>query len=143
MVTRARKGWFGRNWMWLVPTAGCLTLAIVIMLVAGGVFALVIGSMKSSDAYKGAVARAQESAALKEEIGTPIEPGFFVTGSINKTLLFSRADLAFSVSGPKGKARVFAVARKSSGPWEYSVLAATIQGSGRRIAIVESASESF
>jgi hypothetical protein len=140
---RAQKGWFGRNWMWFVPTAGCLTLVIAATLMAGGIFALVLGTLKSSDVYKGALTRAEQNTTLQGEIGLPIEPGFFVSGSINKTILFSRANLSFSVSGPKGKANVYVVARKSAGPWEYSVLTATVQGSGRRIELVASAADSF
>ena len=52
------RGWWGRNWKWFVPT-GCLGM---LLLVAGFVFVIitiVFGALKSSDAYKDALAKAK------------------------------------------------------------------------------------
>jgi len=57
-----RKGWFGRNWKWFVPT-GCMTIIVLIAAFVGGIFALVVGSMKSSDAYTLAMARVARRSA--------------------------------------------------------------------------------
>ena len=73
-----RAGWWARNWKWFVPT-GCLAM---LLLAAGFVFfiiAIVFGAMKSSDAYKMALARAKADPRVVSALGSPIEDGFFAT----------------------------------------------------------------
>ena len=43
------------------------------------------------------------------------------------------ADLSIPISGPKGKATIYAVAKKSAGEWSYSKLAVKIDSSGETI----------
>jgi hypothetical protein len=127
------KSWLGRHWMWCIPGVGCLAMIAVGIVVAIGIVILSMTVLKNSDVYKGAVMRAQQSEALREEIGSPVRPGLFVLGSINITILSGHANVRFTVSGPRGKAKMSAVATRSGGPWEYSVLMAEVQGSGRSI----------
>ena len=126
------SNWFGRNWKWAVPV-GCLGI-----LIAGCVFvvllvSVVFGFIKSSDAYTEAVSRAQASPAVAEALGTPIEPGFFVTGNINVSGSSGQADLAIPISGPKGSATLYAQATKSAGQWSYSLLQVSVSATDEQI----------
>jgi hypothetical protein len=110
-----------------------LAIAVFISLIVLVVF----GSMKSSDAYKMAVARAKANPQVVEKLGTPIEEGFFVGGNISVANERGNASLTIPISGPKGSATIFADAEKRGGPWEFSVLEVSIKGEARKIDLLE------
>lgn len=123
----AQPNWWSRNWKWFVPT-GCLTLIVLFGLFITLIITVAMGSMKSSDAYKQAVARARANPTVVESLGTPIAEGYFVSGNVNVQNDRGNADLQIPISGPKGKAVIYAVAVKSAGQWEFSRLSVTIEG---------------
>ena len=126
-VPGPRKNWWERNWKWFVPT-GCLTLILLFCLFIGLIFTVVMGSMKSSDAYKQAVAKARANPTVVARLGAPIAEGYWVSGNINVQNDSGNADLLIPISGPRGKAVVHAVASKSAGKWEFSRLSVVIEG---------------
>ena len=126
------KNWWHRNWKWFVPV-GCLSLIILI----GGFLAVIIyfifGFVKSTDTYKEAVERAKTNPFVMEALGSPLKEGFFVTGNIKVSGSSGEADFSIPISGPKGKARIFAVAKKSAGEWTFSTLFVVVKESRQRI----------
>jgi hypothetical protein len=124
----ARKGWFSRNWKWLVPT-----LFIVFLVFPLALLASVFAAMKNSDAAKESVLRAQKNALVVQKLGTPIKEGWLVSGSINTSTTSGDADLAVPISGPKGQGKVYVTAHKGAGAWDYQVMVAAIEGSDQRI----------
>lgn len=78
------RNWWQRNWKWFVPT-GCLTLLALFLVFIAGIMLIVFSAMKSSDAYKIALARAKADPRVEEAIGTPIKAGLFVSGSTKVT----------------------------------------------------------
>lgn len=127
VMTAPQPTWWSRNWKWFVPT-GCLTLILLFCLFLAFIFTVVMGSMKSSDAYKQAMSRARSNPEVMAKLGTPIEEGFFVTGSINVQNDTGNADLQIPISGPRGKAVIHAVAAKAAGQWQFSRLTVAIEG---------------
>jgi hypothetical protein len=127
-----RRGWWDRNWKWFVPT-GCLTVLLAGAMFVAGIFALVVGMMRQSDAYGEAMRRARASTQLQAAIGTPMEEGRFVTGSFEESGPSGTASLAIPVSGPRGGATIYVEGRKSAGQWQYDVLVAQLDASGERI----------
>ncbi len=123
----APPNWWSRNWKWFVPT-GCLTLILLFGLFITLIISVAMGSMKSSDAYKQAVARARANPTVVASLGTPIAEGYFVSGNISVQNDRGNADLQIPISGPKGKAVIYAVAVKSAGQWEFSRLSVAIEG---------------
>src|SRR5262245_45905380 len=122
MTPPGERGWWSRNWKWVVPV-GCLSPVVVCCGGIGVLLTFVFGAIKSSEPYREAVARAEASPALQAELGQPIQPGFFPTGSIHVGFdapggQTGRADLSIPVSGPKGTATVRAVAEKSDAGWK-------------------------
>jgi hypothetical protein len=126
-VPAPRKNWWERNWKWFVPT-GCLTLVLLFCLFMALIFTIVMGAMKSSDAYKQAMAKARANPTVVAKLGTPIAAGYFVSGNINVQNNSGNADLQIPISGPRGKAVIHAVASKSAGKWEFSRLTVAIEG---------------
>lgn len=126
----ARKGWFARNWKWLVP---------VVLIVGFGLppalMSSVFAAMKNSDAAKESVLYAQANPLVVQKLGTPIAEGWMVSGSINTSTTSGDADLAVPISGPKGQAKIYVTAQKVSGAWNYSVMEVAIAGNNERISL--------
>ena len=69
-------------------------------------------------------------------MGSPIKEGLLVAGNINIRGSSGEADLAIPISGPKGKAILYAVATKSAGKWTFRTLEVAMEASGERIDIL-------
>src|SRR5207302_9900023 len=134
-----RKGWWQRNWKWFVPT-GCLTLIALGVLFVVCIVFFVFSILKSSDAYKIAVTRAKEDQRVVAVLGAPIQEGLVPSGKTNVNGPSGEADIAIPISGPKGKATIYAVGTKSAGKWTFSKLAVQVEGSDETIDLNESSS---
>ncbi|NNJ25200.1 cytochrome c oxidase assembly factor Coa1 family protein [Alienimonas chondri] len=114
-----RKGWFGRNWLWVVPL-GCL---LPIVLCAGGLywaFSFGMDTLKASDAYVSSLAAARENAEVRAALGQPIEDGFPTKANYANNNGNETADLAYPITGPNGSATVYVVGSANGGPWTYT-----------------------
>lgn len=101
------------------------------------IFVVVFGAMKSSDAYKIAVTRAKNDERVVRAIGKPIGEGWFMSGNTKVSGGSGQADLEIPISGPKGKAKIYAVATKSAGEWVYSKLVVRVESTGETIDLNE------
>lgn len=117
-VAVREKGWWERTWKWAVPMFVIVSVGALVW----AVFGLVTGAFRSSYVYQEALARARVNPAVVEQLGTPIEPGRFVSGSISVSGASGEADLAIPVSGPKGRGTLYARASKRAGEWHFSML---------------------
>jgi hypothetical protein len=125
------SSWLGRNWKWAVPL-GCLTgIALFVACIAGIVLLVLL--IAKSDVYTYALAQARSSPLLVEALGEPIDPGWYVMGTINVTGASGNADIAIPISGPLGAATLYASARKRAGVWSYDVLEVALDAGGERI----------
>ena len=127
-----RRSWWQRNWKWVIPAGVVGGLAFLACFV-GLIFLFVFGIFKGSDAYVGAVAQARSSPAVLHELGEPIQPGWWVAGSINVTGPRGSADFATSLLGPMGRGRLYVSAEKQAGRWKYKVLEVAVEGRSERI----------
>jgi hypothetical protein len=123
--------WWQRNWKWFVPAClgGVVLFAGFIVLIV----TIVFGMMKSSDAYKQALAKARANPYVQEALGSPIEDGILVMGKINVNGSSGHADLAIPVSGPDGDGTIYVVASKSAGQWAMKRLVVDIKATNERI----------
>jgi hypothetical protein len=112
----------------------------MLLLVAAFVFfiiSIVFGAMKSSDAYKSALAKAKADPRVVSALGSPITDGFFVGGQTNVSGTSGHADMNVPISGPKGKGTIYFVASKFAGKWTFSKLMVEVADSGQRIDLIE------
>ena len=121
------RGWWSRNWKWFVPV-GCLGILALFVLGIFGIVTIVFRAMKSSDVYREAFERAQNSPEVQAALGTPIEDGWWMSGQINVTNDTGNANIVIPISGPKGKGSIHAVATKDGGKWTYSRLEVQVEG---------------
>ena len=131
-VPPQHRGWWSRNWKWFVPV-GCLTVIALFAAFVAGIILIAAGAMKSSDAYKLAMDKAQRDARVTQRLGTPIESGFFVSGSVNVEGTSGKADITIPISGPKGKATIYVDATKFASEWKFNRLEVGFEGDPQRI----------
>ena len=105
------------------------------------VISIAFGALKSSDAYKVALAKAKADPRVVNALGSPIKGGFFVSGKTNVTGSSGQADLTVPISGPNGKGTIYFVASKFAGEWTFSRLIVEVEKTGQRIDLTEEAAE--
>ena len=123
MSTVPERTWLQKNTKWIVLAAVGVGISLLALFIAA-ILLIVFTAMSSSDVYREALGRAQADPVLIERLGTPIEAGFFTTGSIKTTGTSGRADLAIPIHGPRGEATVNVVAKKRGGVWIYESMRA-------------------
>ena len=134
MDSKPAPSWWARHWTWLVP-AGCLAgLAGAAGFIAL-IVSLVFGLIKSTSPYKEALARAQRDPVVIGRLGTPIEGGCLVSGSVNLSGGTGEANLAIPLQGSRGSGTLYVEARQSAGTWSYSTLTVRPDGPGEPISL--------
>ena len=110
-------------WPWIA--LGCGVLFVGFLAFIGFIVTVVIGGMKSSAPYRDGMERARRDDRVVALLGTPIESGWFISGSINTENADGNANLSIPIHGPKGKARLHVVGEKESGRWRYTTMTVT------------------
>ncbi|MGB0767621.1 MAG: cytochrome c oxidase assembly factor Coa1 family protein [Phycisphaeraceae bacterium] len=127
-----KKGWFGRNWLWFVPTL----ILVPILCCCGGGGAMLwfgLGKVFELPPYKDSVALMEQDPDVQQALGTPItspkgfgdliammqDGGAFNMEQVNSTIDF---DADIPVSGPNGTGRLIIVAQSTDGgvTWVYT-----------------------
>jgi hypothetical protein len=135
-VPLTRPNWWARNWKWFVP-AGCFSILILFVAFVGAIALIVFGALKSTDVYKGALARARVNSVVIEVLGSPITEGFLISGNTNVNGASGEANLSIPISGPKGKGTIYVAANKSLGRWNYTGLVVEIAKTHQRIDLLQ------
>lgn len=131
----SRQDWWQRNWKWLVPT-GCLTVLLAFAGFIALIMALVFGMLRSSGAYSEAVELARTNPSVVSALGTPIEAGYFISGSITESGPSGEAEMSIPISGPRGEGMIYVEATKSAGAWEFYKLIVEISATRERVGLL-------
>ncbi len=113
-----------RKWVfWII-------LGIVVLCVACfGIFLVGIDSLlKSSEAYQMALVTAQNHPTAQQLLGTPIQDGLFITGSVSESGATGSADLQIPVSGPNQSGTLYVSAVKEEDTWRFTSLVLEVAG---------------
>lgn len=139
--TQPKKGWFGRNWFWFLPTVILLPL----LCCCGGpigFFWFAVSKVSDLPPYKDSIVEAQQNAEVQAELGTPIPtPGLFemmaAGGQINVresggVMVF---DAVVPLNGANGSGTLLVEAESSDAgvTWTYKVREVTVGYSGEVI----------
>lgn len=119
-----------RNW----ALAG-FALVLFALVCAGSLFLAITYGMKQSDVYKLSYAKLTSDPTAIRVLGTPMETGM-VQGSIETKNASGSADIAFSVSGPKAKGKLYTQAQKEMGIWHVERMELEIEGAAHRIPLI-------
>ncbi len=123
-----RPGWWKRNWK-----IGCLGILVAVPLLFFSIIAIVFGALKSSDAYKTALATAQADPRVVSALGSPMEAGWLISGSTHVAGTAGDASLTVPISGPNGKGTLYFVASKFAGKWTFSKMMVRVEKTGEEI----------
>ncbi len=116
----------------LIGCGGCAVLVAIMVIMAGLIFYGIMASLRQSDACQKALELARNSEVMKQELGEPIEMGWFVSGSVSIKNGLGDSDFSVPISGPKGGATVYIVGKKQGGgPWDFSKVDAVLDNGGR------------
>ncbi len=133
-----QKSWFRRNWKWFVPTLGCGTIIILIIIGVIGIFSLIGGSEPSTYGLE----KAAKNSRVIDLLGEPIEKYGIPTGEMTyNSSSGSRADIFIPIKGPKGKGSLIIKGRKESDVWEYQELYVLIKESNEKINLLDKSLE--
>lgn len=128
-----QKSWFARNWGWVVPVGGCLTIIVLFFVFLGSVFFGVSKMFTDSVPYKDALAKVNEDEYVLEILGEPIENNGIMNGNISYKNNTGSADISIPIKGPKGEARLYVVGSKKDEQWAYSELYVIISETDEQI----------
>jgi hypothetical protein len=132
------RSWWDRNWKWFVPLLAVACLGAVAAFALG-----VMAFLKKAEPYQIALARARAHPTVIAALGTPIEDGYFVTGSrqFNATARGRQGTvvLSTSLSGPKGKGALWIQASQSNGPWRLDTAVVKVEGRSETIDLSDAA----
>ncbi|MET0792601.1 MAG: cytochrome c oxidase assembly factor Coa1 family protein [Polyangiaceae bacterium] len=122
-----RPTWLSKNLGWVV-SVGCLSMILLGCLFVMSIFGVATTAMKASDAYAIAMSTAERDPVVLAELGAPLKPGWFVSGSVNVSGSTGHADLSIPVSGSVRSGKLIAIAEKVAGAWVFSKLQLTVDG---------------
>ena len=121
--SRGVLGWIG---------CGCLGVLLLCGGGGAGIFLLVTNMMRGSEPYQVALHHAQADDKVKQDLGAPLEAGFWVSGSVSTSGGSGLANLAIPVHGPKGRGTLYVDAHRESGRWVFDTMKID-EGAGRQI----------
>ena len=132
-----KKSWLERRPLWKIPL-GCLLLLLLLGVVGFGLIALISGTFHHTDVYHMAMAQAAANAQVRERIGEPIEPGWFIFGALHLNGSTGDANFSIPISGPRGKGQIRLVAYKA-GIWRFTFLRVYVEGQTGNIDLLSEA----
>lgn len=135
------KTWWDRNWKWFLPVTGLAGLALAGA--AAIVFVvLTFGLVKTTDIYQQSLAAAQSDPDVIDALGSPINPGFLVSGNVKADDQSGTAKLMIPIRGPKGAAVIYVKASKDKGEWDFDDLEVQVQATHQTIDLLAQPSDS-
>ncbi len=132
-----QKSWFRRNWLWVVPVGGCLT---IILLFVFGIGAAIFGVTKlftESEPYTYALEQASNDANVIRLIGNDIESDGIMQGNISLSNNNGHVDITIPIKGTKGTGSVTIIGEKEDGTWIYEKLFVTIKETNEQINLLD------
>lgn len=132
-----RKSWFRRNWKWLLPVGGCLTLILMLMVLVGTLFFGVTKMFANSEPYQYALEQASTNEKVIAVMGEPIEKKGIVSGNMSLSDDDGEANFKLPIKGPKGEGSIVILAVKNYGEWIYKELYVQIEDSEEVINLLD------
>lgn len=137
------KSWFGRNWLWVVPVGGCLTLIVLAILGFGAIFFGVTKAMKGVEPYKHSVELATHDLHVIELLGEPVETDGIMQGNVSFKNDDGEADIRVPIKGSKGTGAIIVIGHKVNGEWIYEKLYVQIKETNEEINLLDNELDDF
>jgi len=134
--------WWKRNWKWVVPVGGCMSLIVVFILFIGSIFYGVTTALEESQPYEYALEKINQDQEITSVLGSPIEKDGMIQGSYNYSNGKKSADIKIPVSGPNGSGILFVEATGEDDNWTYNIIRVEINDDST-IDLLNETSEDF
>lgn len=131
-----KSGGGGKKWV-LFGCGGCLVLILIMAAFGAGITFFVFGTIKKTDVVAAALKQAQDSPQVQTALGTPIDLGWWISGSVKINNGAGNAEISGPISGPKAEGTILIKATKPpGGNWEYSQMEVQVTD-GERINLLQ------
>ncbi len=128
-----KKSWFSKNWPWVVPVGGCLTLLVIFAFFIGATIFGVSKVLTNSSPYQEGLAKAQEDEYIIQVLGEPIETNGIMNGSLTYENGVGNADISIPIIGPNGTASIYVIGTKQNEEWIYSKMYVIISETNEQV----------
>lgn len=133
-----QRSWFSRNWPWIIPVGGCLTVIVLIVLGIGAAIFGVTKVISGSQPYEYAIEQATTNPDVNALLGSPVETNGIMQGNISvKSGGSGQVDIRIPLKGSIGEGSVAIVGEKIEGEWVYEKLYVYIQDTGEEINLLD------
>ncbi len=116
-----QPSWFSRNWKWLLPV-GCLVPMMCCGVFGFGTYFAVTKMIQSSGAYVAALGQVNQNPDVAATLGTPVVPGFGMSGKVEEKNQSGSADFTVPINGSKGQGSMHVVATRANSQWTFTVI---------------------
>lgn len=123
-----QQSWWKRNWKWVLPVSGCLTLIIGVIILFSSIYFGVTNMMEGSQPYEYAFEFINNDEKLSEILGSPVEKNGMAQGNINWNNGSKSAKLTVPIAGPKGTGTLFIDATGEGDEWNYNEIRVEVNG---------------
>lgn len=110
---------------------GFIIFTAFVTLIAAMIF-VIVTAVKNTEIYKLSSHAVQQSELVIQELGSPLSTGF-PKGSVQISGPTGKADISFSVEGPKGSGTVYIDAFMDMGRWKLNRMELEVEKTGKRI----------
>ena len=129
-----QKSWFRRNWKWLVPTLGCSTIIVLIIIAVVGFFTFI----KNPEPIDYGMDLASKNEQVINLLGEPLEKEGLPKGQFTfSTGSGGEIDFVVPIKGPKGNAFLHVKGYEKDDEWVYEELFVEIPDGGINIPLIE------
>lgn len=133
----SQKSWFGRNWLWFVPTVGCLGFILLIIFGIGAAIFGVSNMINNATPVEYAIEKASTNEKVIEWLGEPIEKDGIPSGNISFKNDNGEVDFSIPLKGNKGEGTLIIRGIKVNGEWVYEDLYVRIKETQEEINLLE------
>lgn len=133
METIKQKSWFARNWPWVIPVGGCLTVILFLIFGIGAAIFGVSKALKNSTPYAYSIELANGNPEVVAVLGENIKSDGMFKGDISLKNNNGHADLKIPIEGAKGKGTIVVIGEKQDGSWIYEELYVIIRETQEKI----------
>lgn len=141
MENLKQKSWFGRNWPWVVPVGGCLTVVLFFVFGIGALFFGVSKAIKDSTPVEYAMELVENNVEVKKVLGHNIEVDGMFNGNLSLTNDDGIIDISIPIKGEKGNGKLIIKGEKYDGEWIYEDLYVRIKDTHEKINLLNKTME--
>ncbi|NAS12609.1 cytochrome c oxidase assembly factor Coa1 family protein [Poritiphilus flavus] len=124
-----QPSWWKRNWKWVLPLGGCMTLIVLFVIFVSSIFFGVTKMFEESAPYEYALEKINNDDQMIELMGSPIEKDGIMSGNYEWKNGVKSADMSIPISGPKNSGTLYIRATGEGEEWTYHEIRVVVRDS--------------